>query len=224
MEGKEARGDVGEGVLEAGSGFEKWVGFAASPEFIKGDGGGKDLFDAETGLAQEVLGGVASVVMEVCAVEGPAVHLGKLAGEEEESDGDVGDVWERDDEESVIGGDGSEASEDIEGVEEVFEDVGADDGVVGFWGEVRGFDGGVIDIAIEGSGVFGPLGIGFDGVDGEFGIMEEASEETLGGADVENGFGSELAKKACNLLMAASGVLVEPVVKHGISSGGRGRI
>jgi len=224
LEGEEAGGDVDQGVLHAGGGFEEEMGFAASPEFVERDWGGEDLFDAEAGIAEEVLGGVAGVEVEVGAVEGSAVHVGKLAGEEHHADGEVGDVGQGDDEDGVVGGGGAEAAEGGEGVGKMFEDVGADDGVVSFCGEVGIFDGGGEDVAVKGAGALDRLGIGFDGIDGEIGALEQAAEESLGGADIENRLGAELAKKACNLLMAASGVFVQPVVQHAISSGGRVRI
>ena len=121
---------------------------------------------------QQVRGGFAGEEVEVSAVEGAAVHFGEAAGEEHEADSEVGDVGEGDDEVCVVGGGAAELVQDGEGVGEVFEDVGADDAVVGFVREVRVFDGAREDGAVEGPRVVGPVWVRFDGVDGEAAVLE----------------------------------------------------
>lgn len=152
-------------VLGAEGGVEEEGALAAFPEFVEGDAGGGGAFDSEAGAVEQVGGGFAGEEVEVGAVEGAAVHFGEVAEEEHEADGEVGDVGEGDDEVGVVGGDAAELVQDGEGVGEVFEDVGADDAVVGLVGEVGFFDGAGVDRAVEGAGVVGPVWVGFNGVD-----------------------------------------------------------
>jgi len=162
--------------------------------------------------------------VEVGAVEGAAVHFGEMAEEEHEADGEVGDVGDGDDEVGVVGGDAAELLEHGKRVGEVFEDVGADDAVVGLVGEAGILDGAGIDGAVEGAGVVGPIGVGFDGVDEEAGVLEELAEEALGAADVKRLLRAQVPQESGNLLVAALWIVVKAVMQLGFAIGGGGSI
>ena len=215
MEGEESREEAHGEVLGARQHVEEDVAFASLPQFVEGDARRGDAFDAEAGAVEQVGGGFAGEEVEVRAVEGAAVHFGEAAGEEHEADGEVGDVGDGDDELGVVGGDAAELLQDGEGVGEVFEDVGADDAVVGLVREVGFFDGARVDGAVEGAGVVGPILIRFDGVDGEVAVFEELAEEALGGADVKGLPGAQVPQESGNLLVAAARVVVQAVVQSG---------
>jgi len=223
LECEEAGREIDEHMLEAEEGFEEGAILSSSPDLIEGDACGEDLLDAEASFAEQMAGGLAGVEMEVSTVEDAAVHHGEAACEEHEAYGQVSDVREGDDEEGVVGGGVAEAAEGGQRIDKVFEDVSADDGVVGFWGEVGVFDGGGEDSAVETAGVLGVEGVGFDGVEKEIAVEQQPAEEALGGPDIENRLRPEALKKASNLLMAALGVVVQPVVEHAASSDGRVR-
>ena len=220
MEGEEVGEEFYGEVLGARHQLEEGVGLAAFPEFVEGDAGGGGAFDAEAGGGEQIGGGFAGEEVEVGAVEGAAVHFGEVAGEEHEADGKVGDVGEGDDEVRIVRRDAAELVQDGERVGEVFEDVGADDAVVGLVGEVGVFDGARVDGAVEGAGVVGPVLVGLDGVDGEVAVVEQLAEEALGGADVKGLPGAQVPQESGNLLVAAARVVVQAVVQPGSAIGG----
>ena len=222
MEGEESGEEFYGEVLGARHRVEDEAAFASLPQFVEGNAGGGGAFDAEAGGCQEVGGGFFGEEVEVGAVEGAAVHFGEVAGEEHEADGEVGDVGDGDDEVGVVGGDAAELVQDRERVGEVFEDVGADDAVVGLVGEAGVFDGAREDGAVEGAGVVGPVLVGFDGVDGEVAVLQQLAEEALGGADVKGLPGAQVPQEPGNLLVAAARVVVEAVVQQRGSAIGGG--
>jgi hypothetical protein len=105
----------------------------------------------------------------------------------------------------------------------MFEHIGADDRLIGGRWKMGFLDGAGVDVAVKGFCVLGPMGLGFDGIDREAGVLQQLAEEALGRADIKDGAGAQVLEKPADLLVAAPWVAMEPVVEIWIASGGRGR-
>src|SRR5262249_20902642 len=107
-----------------------------------------------------------------------------------------------------------------ERIGEMFQHIRADDGVISAFAKLGFLHGSGEDVAVKRLGVLGPLGIWLDGIDDQAAALEHLAHKTLCRANVESFARPEISKELCNLLMAALRVLVQPVVKHSVSSGG----